>query len=83
VEAALETPLEVLARFEPEGMTPFRFRWNATVFRVAQVTGRWEDREGQFRRWHYGVITDTGDFFELRCDQKDLRWVLASAAIEA
>ncbi len=83
MDATLDSPVEVLARFEREGMTPFRFRWNDTVFRVARVTGRWEDREGQFRRWHYGVITDTGDFFELRCDQRDLRWVLASAAIEA
>jgi hypothetical protein len=83
VTVAEESPVEVLVRFDPAGMTTFRFRWNATVFRVSRVTGRWEDREGQFRRWHYGVIADTGDFFELRCDQKDLRWVLASAAIDA
>lgn len=83
MDSAVDSTVEVLARFERDGMTPFRFRWNSTVFRVTRVTGRWEDREGQFRRFHYGVITDTGDFFELRCDQKDLRWVLASAAIEA
>jgi hypothetical protein len=83
LDTAADSAIDVLARFERTGMTPYRFRWNQTVFRVAQVTGRWEDREGQFRRFYYGVITDTGDFFELRLDQKDLRWVLASAAIEA
>ena len=82
METAVETTVEVLARFERDGMTPFRFRWNDTVFRVSRVTGRWEDREGQFRRFFYAVITDTGDFFELRCDQKDLRWILSSAALD-
>jgi hypothetical protein len=74
--------IEVLARFERSGMTPFRFRWNSTAFRVDRVTGRWEDREGQFRRCHYGVVTDTGDFFELRFHQADFSWAVTQVGVE-
>lgn len=78
-----EDRLEVLAQFEITGMTPFRFRWNSTVFRVDRVTGRWEDREGQFRRCHYGIVTDTGDFFELRFHQRDLTWSVEQVGVES
>ena len=80
---AQEDRVDVLAQFKREGMTPFRFRWNSTVFRVDRVTGSWEDREGQFRRCHYGVVTDTGDFLELRFSQKDLTWAVSQTGVES
>ncbi len=80
---AIEEPVEVLARFDRGTVTPFRFRWNRSVFRIASVTGRWEDREGQYRRCHYAVVTDTNDYFELRFHLKDLGWVLSKASLDA
>ena len=74
--------IDVVARFERNGMTPSRFRWHSTVFRVDRVTGRWEDRDGQYRRCHYGVVTDTGDFFELRFHQSDFTWAVMQVGVE-
>jgi hypothetical protein len=80
---AIEEPIEVLARFDRGTMTPFRFRWNQSVFRIAAVTGRWEDREGQYRRCHYSVVTEANDYFELRFQLKDLCWMLSKASLDA
>lgn len=79
---AIEEPIEVLVWFDRGSLTPFRFRWNQTVFRIASVTGRWEDREGQFRRCHYSVVTDANNYFELRFSLKDLGWMLSKASID-
>lgn len=80
---SIQDPIEVLARFERGRILPFRFRWNQTVFRIAKVTGTWEDREGQYRRLHYSVLTDNDDYFELRFHTGDFGWVLSKASIDA
>lgn len=80
---SIEEPVEVLARFDRGAMAPFRFRWNQTVFRIAKVTGNWEDREGQYRRCHFAVLTDTNDYFELRFHLKDFVWVLSKTSVGA
>lgn len=79
----IEEPVEVLARFERGRLTPFRFRWNQSVFHIAKVTGSWEDREGQYRRCHYSVLTETNDYFELRFQLQDFAWILSKASIDA
>lgn len=79
----IEEPVEVLARFERGQLTPFRFRWNQSIFKIVKVTGRWEDREGQYRRCHYSVLTATNDYFELRFHLQDFNWILSKASIDA
>jgi hypothetical protein len=80
---SIEEPVEVLVRFDRGSMTPFRFRWNQSVFRIQKVTGSWEDREGQYRRCHYAVLTDANDYFELRFHLKDFSWILSKTSIDA
>jgi hypothetical protein len=80
---SIEEPIEVLAQFSGGHLTPFRFRWNRSVFKIAKVTGRWEDREGQYRRCHFAVLTEANDYFELRFQLQDFAWILSKTAIEA
>jgi hypothetical protein len=79
----IEEPIEVLASFDRGTMTPFRFRWNQTVFKITKVTGRWEDREGQYRRCHFAVVTEANDYFELRFHIQDMSWILSRTSIDA
>lgn len=80
---SVEEPVEVLARFDRGQVAPFRFRWNQSVFRIAKVTSAWEDREGQYRRCHFAVLTDSNDYFELRFHVQDFRWILSRTSIGA
>ncbi len=79
----IDEPVEVLARFERGRMAPFRFRWNHSVFRIAKVTGNWEDREGQHRRYHFSVLTENNDYFELFFHSGELTWILSKTSLEA
>ena len=80
---SIQEPIEVLARFERGKLLPFRFRWNQSVFRIAKVTGAWEDREGQHLRLHFSVLTDNDDYFELRFHSGDFTWILSKASLDA
>jgi hypothetical protein len=80
---SIEEPVEVLARFDRGHMTPFRFRWNHSVFKIAKVTGEWEDREGQYRRCYFAVVTDTNNYFELRFHLENMSWILSKTSIDA
>ncbi|UCE02745.1 MAG: hypothetical protein JSW67_00620 [Candidatus Latescibacterota bacterium] len=80
---SIEEPIEVLVRFDRGRMTPFRFRWNQSVFRIEKVTGMWEDREGSFRRCHFSVLTENNDYFELRFHTGDLGWILSKTSVDA
>ena len=79
---SIQEPIEVLVRFAGGRIEPFRFRWNQSVFRIAKVTGAWEDREGQYRRLHFSVLTDNDDYFELRFHSGDFMWVLSKASLD-
>jgi hypothetical protein len=80
---SVEEPVEVLARFDRGQVMPFRFRWNQTVFRIAKVTSAWEDRDGQYRRCHFAILAESGDYFELRFQVQDFRWILSRTSIGA
>jgi hypothetical protein len=80
---SIEEPIEVLARFEQGRIVPFRFRWNQSVFRITKVTSAWEDREGQYRRLHFSVLTEHDDYFELRYHTGDFAWILSKTSIDA
>ena len=79
----IEEPIEVLARFDRGTLVPFRFRWNQSTFRISKLTSTWEDREGQARRCHFSVLTDTQDYFELRFHTGDFSWILSKTSIDA
>ena len=50
---------------------------------IAKVTGNWEDREGQYRRCHFAVLTETNNYFEMRFHLKDFSWILSKTSIDA
>ena len=80
---SIEEPIEVLARFDRGALLPFRFRWNQSVFKIAKVTSTWEDREGQYRRCFFAVLTESNDYFEMRFHVQDFSWILSKTSIDA
>lgn len=79
----IDEPIEVLARFERGRVAPFRFRWNQSTFRISKVTGSWQDREGQHQRYHFSVLSENNDYFELRFHSGELTWTLSKTSLEA
>ncbi len=78
----IEEPVDRLARFEHGRLHPFRFPCNQRVFRIARITGSWEDRERRQRGCYFSVLTDGPDSFERRFHTGDFSWTLSKAVLE-
>ncbi|MFH1743313.1 MAG: hypothetical protein ABIH23_30270 [bacterium] len=46
------------------------------VYRVRKVTCQWSSMRGKFRRYHYSVLTDMDDIYELVFDSGMMQWKL-------
>jgi hypothetical protein len=69
-------PLEVIARFAPDGkVTPLRFRWRGSLYTVESTGRRWQAEDG----CHILVLAAGGQMFELLFTAPDNRWYLAQA----
>ena len=59
---------------------PVKFRWHGRVYRVDEVTYRWETREGMTRREHFSARSG-GTLFELVFDTQELTWEVRNAQV--
>ena len=68
--------ISVLARFVPGGFEPVRFIWEGRPRKVKQVTGRWAEHDGQYRIYHFALVSETDTFYEISLHTRHMRWVL-------
>ena len=46
------------------------------VHKVQKITCQWASMRGKFRRYHYSILTDTDDPYELMFDSGTMQWKL-------
>lgn len=73
----INEPITVLTRFSGGQMDPLRFRWKDRIFDIERVTGRWEEREGQYKLHYFSVITRKEDYYELVYNTRTMGWTLS------
>lgn len=68
-------PIEVTARFDPQGkFTPLSFVWNQRTYRVDSIGRRWDGKDGKHilvmtpgnRAHHLLFATDKGKWYIVR-----------------
>jgi hypothetical protein len=67
----------VLARFGKGQIDPLRFKWNTMIYDVDRVSGKWEEHEGQYKLYYFGVVTKTEDYYELIYSTRTMSWTLS------
>ncbi len=70
-------PVAVLARFGKGQIDPLRFKWNTSVYDVDRVSGKWEEREGQYKLYYFGIVTKAEDYYELIYSTRTMSWTLS------
>ncbi len=68
--------IPVLARFRDGRFEPRKFLWGGGVRIVERVTGRWSEHDGQYKIYHFAVMTDTGSCCELSLHTRHMVWLL-------
>ena len=75
-------PIEVITLFQHGKIQPIKFRWNERVYKVEKVNGGWVSDEGINRMYHFSVMSQGPDCFELTYDSRSLKWELTRVCIE-
>lgn len=69
-------PIDVLASFSGGRLIPCFFSWRKRRYRVAEVTSRWSDYQGEAKRFFFSVLTDGVNLYELSFNTRTLNWEL-------
>ena len=63
-------------------MSPLRMRRRGVIggdgqaFKIRKITCHWSSMRGKFRQYHYTVLTETEDVYELVLDSGTMQWKL-------
>ncbi len=75
--------IKVRADFNEGGtINPIILKRGAKTFRVMQVNGRWEDREGLYRIFCFSLTVDSGDVFQVAFRPGEACWRLTCVAFQ-
>ena len=68
--------VSVVASFGvPYRIKPLRFRWAGRMFKVTDITYRWQTRQGQ-KTIHHFSVSDGRTLYELSFDPHSLVWTM-------
>ncbi|MGD9488398.1 MAG: hypothetical protein AB7W47_10280 [Calditrichaceae bacterium] len=75
-------PIEVIGYFKEGQMKPLRFKWNGRVYKINQLNGHWVSHQGHNKQYHFSIIADSSDYFELLFEDSSLEWQIARVCLQ-
>lgn len=75
-------PVEVITLFQHGKIQPLRFRWNERAYKISKINGGWVSDEGINRYYHFSVMSDGPDCFELTFDSRNMSWELSRVCMD-
>ncbi len=75
-------PIEVIALFRGGKMRPLKFRWRNREYKVERVNGGWMTDEGRCRFYHYSVMSDGPDVYEISYNSEKFHWLIDRVCLE-
>jgi len=70
-------PIDVLTIFRDGTMRPVKFKWAGKTYTISRVTFEWVSKEGSYPVYHFAVMADGDDVFEIFLNTFTMRWTLA------
>ena len=74
-------PIEVIALFRQGKLSPLKFRWREQVYRVTRINGTWHRNDGHNRLFHYAVMSDNTDVYELSYNEGSQSWRIEKVSL--
>ena len=75
-------PIEVIGKFQQGRIVPMRLRWQGRVYNVERITAHWVYSEGNHKEYHFALLTNQSDVWEVRLDGRTLCWTLQRICLE-
>lgn len=74
--------IEVISLFKDGKIKPLRFKWNGRVYKINRVNGHWVSPQGYNKQYHFSLLADSHDHFELLFDTANFEWQVARVCLE-
>lgn len=74
--------IEVISLFKEGKLQPLRFKWNGRTYKINRVNGHWVSHLGQGKQYHFSLIADSTDYFEITFDTSSFDWQIARVCME-
>ena len=75
-------PIDVLTIFRDGTMRPVKFKWAGKTCTISRVTFEWVSKEGSFPIYHFAVMADGDDVYEIFLNTFTMRWTLAKVHVK-
>jgi len=73
----VDEPIDVLIIFRDGTMRPVKFKWAGKTYAISRVTYEWMSKEGSYPIYHFAVMADGDDVYEINLNTFTMRWTLA------
>ncbi|HUS58822.1 MAG TPA: hypothetical protein VM141_09235 [Planctomycetota bacterium] len=70
-------PIDVLTIFRDGGIRPVKFKWAGKTYTISRVTYEWVSKEGSYPIYHFAVMADGDDVYEILLNTFTMRWTLS------
>jgi hypothetical protein len=74
--------IDVITLFKEGKIKPLRFKWNGRIYKITTVHGYWASPRGYNKQYHFSLITDSSDYFEIIFDTSNFEWQIARVCLE-
>ncbi len=74
--------IDVLTIFRDGTMRPVKFKWAGKTYKISRVTFEWVSKEGSFPIYHFAVMADGDDVYEIFLNTFTMRWTLAKVHVK-
>jgi len=78
----INEPIAVLTIFRDGSLRPVKFKWAGKTYKVNRVTYEWVTKEGSYPVYHFAVMADGDDVYEIYLNSFTMIWVLAKVHVK-
>jgi len=78
----LNDPIDVVTVFREGCMAPVKFRWAGHTYPIARVAYKWITRKGAYPVYHFSIVGDDDQVYEIILNTQNMRWSMAKVHME-
>ena len=75
-------PIDVLTIFHDGALRPVKFKWTGKTYKISRVTYEWVTKEGNYPLYHFAVMADGDDVYEIHLNTRTMAWTLAKVHLK-
>jgi hypothetical protein len=73
----IDEPIDVMTIFRDGAIRPVKFKRGGRTYTISRVTYEWITKEGSYPLYHFAVMADGDDVYEIHLNTFTMSWTLA------